>query len=85
MINLSKNTPKILVIGDLIIDHYLWGLSDRISPEAPVPVVKINSENTMLGGAGNVLNNLKALGAITDVTGILLYNFIASPLNVFSL
>jgi len=70
MINFSKSRPKILVIGDLIIDHYLWGLSDRISPEAPVPVVKINSENTMLGGAGNVLNNLKALGAITDVISV---------------
>ena len=70
MINFSKSNPKILVVGDLIIDHYLWGLSDRISPEAPVPIVKINSENIMLGGAGNVLNNLKALGAITDVISV---------------
>jgi D-beta-D-heptose 7-phosphate kinase / D-beta-D-heptose 1-phosphate adenosyltransferase len=70
MINFSNSDPKILVIGDLIIDHYLWGTSDRISPEAPVPVVKINNESTMLGGAGNVLNNLKALGAKADILSV---------------
>lgn len=57
---------KILVIGDLMIDHYLWGSCNRISPEAPVQVVNIKSESTVLGGAGNVVNNLRALGA--DVT-----------------
>ena len=70
MINLSISIPKILVIGDLIIDHYLWGSSNRISPEAPVPVVSINKESTMLGGAGNVLNNLNALGAEIDVISV---------------
>jgi len=70
MINLSKSSPKILVIGDLIIDHYLWGSSNRISPEAPVPIVSINKESTMLGGAGNVLNNLNALGAKIDVISV---------------
>ena len=49
--------PKILVIGDLMIDHYLWGECDRISPEAPVAVVDIRSENKRLGGAGNVMAN----------------------------
>ena len=48
----------IAVIGDFMIDHYLWGKSDRISPEAPVPVVEIQKEEDRLGGAGNVVNNL---------------------------
>ena len=43
MINLLGKAPKILVIGDLMVDYYLWGSSDRISPEAPVPVVSINN------------------------------------------
>ena len=49
---------KILVVGDLMIDHYLWGSCDRISPEAPVQVVDIAKETKRLGGAGNVINNL---------------------------
>ena len=67
MISLQGKSPKILVIGDLMIDHYLWGASDRISPEAPVPIVRVDKESTLLGGAGNVINNLKALGAKIDV------------------
>ncbi len=54
---------KALVIGDLMIDEYLWGNVDRISPEAPVPVVAIEKESQTLGGAGNVINNLVAMGA----------------------
>ncbi|MEO1927095.1 MAG: D-glycero-beta-D-manno-heptose-7-phosphate kinase [Nautiliaceae bacterium] len=53
----------IAVIGDFMIDHYLWGKSDRISPEAPVPVVEVVKEEDRLGGAGNVVNNLLALGS----------------------
>jgi D-beta-D-heptose 7-phosphate kinase/D-beta-D-heptose 1-phosphate adenosyltransferase len=71
MIDLQNKTPKILVIGDLMIDHYLWGSSERISPEAPVPVVNIDSESTVLGGAGNVINNLNALGAVVDVISVI--------------
>jgi D-beta-D-heptose 7-phosphate kinase/D-beta-D-heptose 1-phosphate adenosyltransferase len=55
--------PKIAVIGDFMIDHYLWGRSERISPEAPVPVVEVLKEEDRLGGAGNVVNNLLALGS----------------------
>ena len=58
MISFKGKSPKILVIGDLMIDNYLWGSSHRISPEAPVPIVNINSESSLLGGAGNVINNL---------------------------
>ncbi len=71
MLNLLGKAPKILVIGDLIVDHYLWGSSDRISPEAPVLVVSINNESRVLGGAGNVINNLKALNAKVDVMSVL--------------
>lgn len=71
MIDLLEKSPKILVIGDLIIDHYLWGSCERISPEAPVQVVKVKSESTVLGGSGNVINNLKALGAKTDIISVI--------------
>ncbi|HXU11457.1 MAG TPA: D-glycero-beta-D-manno-heptose-7-phosphate kinase, partial [Candidatus Binatia bacterium] len=53
----------LLVVGDLMIDQYLWGGVSRISPEAPVPVVRLERESFRLGGAGNVVNNLVALGA----------------------
>ena len=52
-----------MVVGDLMIDHYLWGKTERISPEAPVPVVDVQKETEVLGGAGNVVSNLVALGA----------------------
>jgi D-beta-D-heptose 7-phosphate kinase / D-beta-D-heptose 1-phosphate adenosyltransferase len=70
MIDIQNQTPKILVIGDLMIDHYLWGSCERISPEAPVQVVNIDNESKLLGGAGNVVNNLNALGAKVDVISV---------------
>jgi D-beta-D-heptose 7-phosphate kinase / D-beta-D-heptose 1-phosphate adenosyltransferase len=63
----NDSRPTILVVGDLMIDHYLWGSADRISPEAPVQVVDVGHETTVLGGAGNVINNLIALGASVSV------------------
>lgn len=63
--------PNLLVIGDLMIDQYLWGKSNRISPEAPVPIIDIKEENNVLGGAGNVINNLRALGAKVDVISVI--------------
>ena len=64
MLNIDRfKEIRVLVIGDLMIDEYLWGRVDRISPEAPVPVVAIEAESHTLGGAGNVINNLKAMGA----------------------
>ena len=50
----------VLVVGDLILDHYIWGKVSRISPEAPVPVVHVDSESLQLGGAANVYNNISA-------------------------
>ncbi len=60
----------VLVIGDLIMDHYIWGRVERISPEAPVVVVQVTEENRRPGGAGNVANNLTGLGAKAQVCGI---------------
>jgi len=71
MINLQGKSPKLLVIGDLMIDHYLWGSTERISPESPVPIVDIHREYSLLGGAGNVINNLVSLGAQVDVLSVL--------------
>lgn len=68
---LHNSHPHILVIGDLMIDHYLWGGCERISPEAPVQVVDIARETTVLGGAGNVINNLVALGAQVSISGVI--------------
>ncbi len=68
---LKKAKPNILVVGDLMIDHYLWGSCERISPEAPVQVVDIAKETTVLGGAGNVINNLNALGATVSVSSVM--------------
>ncbi|MBT1070651.1 bifunctional D-glycero-beta-D-manno-heptose-7-phosphate kinase/D-glycero-beta-D-manno-heptose 1-phosphate adenylyltransferase HldE [Pelotalea chapellei] len=59
-----------LVVGDLMLDEYLWGKAERISPEAPVQVVDIVREELRLGGAGNVVNNLVALGAQVQVCSV---------------
>ncbi|NCO68120.1 MAG: D-glycero-beta-D-manno-heptose-7-phosphate kinase [Nitrospirae bacterium CG_4_10_14_0_8_um_filter_41_23] len=61
---------KILVIGDLILDRYIWGKVNRISPEAPVPVVEVTDENFLLGGASNVANNIAALGGRATIVGV---------------
>jgi D-beta-D-heptose 7-phosphate kinase / D-beta-D-heptose 1-phosphate adenosyltransferase len=71
MINFQKTNSKILVIGDLMIDQYYWGASNRISPEAPVPVINIHSDSKVLGGAGNVVNNLVSLGASVDIISVI--------------
>ncbi len=61
---------KILVLGDLMLDRYVWGKVERISPEAPVPVVAVNRDSSCLGGAGNVSHNLKSLGADPLLVGV---------------
>jgi len=66
-----SKVPNILVVGDLMIDHYLWGGCDRISPEAPVQVIDVKREENLLGGAGNVLNNLISLGARAGVCSVI--------------
>ena len=54
---------RVLVIGDLILDHYIRGTTDRTSPEAPVPVVLFHDEESIPGGAANVARNIRAAGA----------------------
>jgi D-beta-D-heptose 7-phosphate kinase/D-beta-D-heptose 1-phosphate adenosyltransferase len=62
---------KVLVIGDIMIDHYIWGSSYRISPEAPIQIVDVEKESNTLGGAGNVVNNLKAFGCDVEIVSVL--------------
>jgi rfaE bifunctional protein kinase chain/domain len=59
----SFNSLNVLIIGDVMVDSYLWGNVERISPEAPVPIVSVKSRENRLGGAANVALNIKALGA----------------------
>lgn len=61
---------NILVVGDLILDHYIWGKVTRISPEAPVPVVEVTRESFMVGGAANVAHNIMSMGGKAAVIGI---------------
>jgi D-beta-D-heptose 7-phosphate kinase/D-beta-D-heptose 1-phosphate adenosyltransferase len=62
---------RVLVVGDLMLDRFIWGKVSRISPEAPVPVVLVERESIMLGGAANVANNLAAMGADCLLAGTL--------------
>ncbi len=62
---------SVLVIGDLILDHYVMGRVSRVSPEAPVPIVHVESESLKLGGAANVFNNILALGGKADLCGVI--------------
>jgi D-beta-D-heptose 7-phosphate kinase/D-beta-D-heptose 1-phosphate adenosyltransferase len=62
---------RIIVLGDLMLDEFIWGEVRRISPEAPVPVVEVKRETCHLGGAGNVVSNLIALGAKATPVGII--------------
>jgi len=62
---------KVLVVGDLILDEFIWGEVSRISPEAPVPVVWVKNESFMPGGASNVANNIRSLGASVYLVGVI--------------
>ena len=61
---------RLAVIGDLMVDRFLWGRCERISPEAPVPVVRLERETLKLGGAANVAANLQSLGVRAALVGI---------------
>ena len=68
----SLKQARVLCIGDVILDRFIVGDVERISPEAPIPILQIREENSMIGGAGNVVRNLMTLGAIVrfiSVTG----------------
>jgi D-beta-D-heptose 7-phosphate kinase/D-beta-D-heptose 1-phosphate adenosyltransferase len=61
---------RVLVVGDVMLDRYLWGTVNRISPEAPVPVVEVSSETVRLGGAANVAANVRSLGGEPELIGV---------------
>jgi len=61
---------KIMVIGDIILDMYFLGVVERISPEAPVPILRVTDEKSYLGGAANVASNFKSLGACAELFGV---------------
>jgi D-beta-D-heptose 7-phosphate kinase/D-beta-D-heptose 1-phosphate adenosyltransferase len=72
-LKIIENFPekKILVVGDFLLDQFIWGNVSRISPEAPIPVVEVIKESFMPGGAGNVANNLVTLGAKVFLSGVI--------------
>ena len=66
----SINGLHVVVIGDVMLDNYWWGDVDRVSPEAPVPIVMLNKRESRLGGAANVAINCKALGAKVTLASV---------------
>lgn len=65
------NYQHVLVIGDIMVDEYIWGQVERISPEAPVQIVDVMKEELSLGGAGNVIKNLRAMGCKVSIASII--------------
>ena len=61
---------RLMVVGDLMIDRFIWGDVERISPEAPVPVLRVSSESIRLGGAANVIHNIRTLGGQVTACGV---------------
>ena len=62
---------RVLCVGDVMLDRYVYGAVERISPEAPIPVLQVERDQAMLGGAGNVVRNLSALGARCALVGVI--------------
>ncbi len=73
LLKLISSFPKcrVLVVGDVMLDHYIWGAVSRISPEAPVPVVNVTRESLLLGAATNVVHNIASLGGDVRVCGVI--------------
>ena len=63
------SSARVLIIGDIMVDHFIWGKVSRISPEAPVPVVLVSNESQLLGGCANVLNNVCSMGGQAYISG----------------
>ncbi len=70
LIDSFKNC-KVLVAGDIILDEYIWGKANRLSPEAPVPVLEVGKYEYILGGAANVANNIRSLGGKVALAGVI--------------
>ena len=71
---IKKAKLKILVLGDVMLDHYVSGSMNRISPEAPVPILNFKEEKNLLGGAGNVIHNLVNMGVESDISSCIGYD-----------
>ena len=73
LIELIENLPpsRVLLVGDMMVDRYLYGNAERLSPEAPVPVLHFQNEELRLGGAGSVAANLATLGAKVTAVGVI--------------
>jgi len=79
LVSLVEKLPatRLMCVGDVMLDHYVYGTVERVSPEAPIPVLRVERETRTLGGAGNVLRNLQSLGlapCFVSVVGIALKN-----------
>lgn len=81
MKDLDFSKCKILIVGDIMLDKYYFGNVDRISPEAPVPVVTIKKEESRLGGASNVANNICSLGGQTMLCGVIGHDFFGKEIE----
>lgn len=81
MDKLDFSTSKVLIIGDIMLDKYYFGKVDRISPEAPVPIVCIKKEESRLGGASNVANNISSLGGQTMLCGAIGHDFFGKEIE----
>lgn len=81
MINLDFSNSKVLIVGDIMLDKYYMGSVDRISPEAPVPIVNIKKEESRLGGASNVANNISSLGGHTTLCGAIGRDFFGKEIE----
>ena len=79
---MENKKPHILVVGDIMLDNYLWGSCKRISPEAPVQIVDIKKETNVLGGAGNVVNNLVSLNCNVTIMSVVGEDSAAQQLSV---
>lgn len=77
----SAEGERVLVLGDVMLDRYLWGNVTRISPEAPVPVVEVDSETMRLGGAANVAHNVKSLKAVPELVSVVGEDVVADRLR----
>src|SRR5436309_14395084 len=78
----AATKTQTLVVGDVMLDHFIWGSVARISPEAPVPVVEFERESFMPGGAANVARNLAALNAAAELYGVVGRDGAANQLKV---
>ncbi len=82
MKELDFSNYKVLIVGDVMLDKYYFGQVERISPEAPVPIVNIRKEESRLGGASNVANNIASLGGQTLLCGTIGHDFFGREIEI---